>query len=66
MCGGNNDCAGCDGIPNSVKKWDECGVCGGNNSCFAEKKERKNFESVFIIWGLTGIDRSSAESNNVK
>lgn len=28
----NRKCAGCDGVPHSMKDLDECGVCGGNGS----------------------------------
>jgi len=31
VCGGNNECVGCDGRPFG-KKYDACGKCGGNNS----------------------------------
>ena len=32
VCGGQNDCIGCDGRMNG-KKLDMCGVCGGGNEC---------------------------------
>eukprot|EP00808_Paulinella_micropora_P010848 g70476.t1 len=28
----NKACMGCDGVPNSGKVWDQCGVCGGSGS----------------------------------
>jgi hypothetical protein len=34
VCGGNgSSCAGCDGVPNSGKKLDKCGICDGKNAC---------------------------------
>src|SRR5206468_4051740 len=33
VCGGNDACIGCDGVPNSGVMLDQCGVCGGNNDC---------------------------------
>jgi len=32
ICGGNNNCTGCDGTPYSGLKFDACGICGGDNS----------------------------------
>lgn len=34
-CNGNNKCVGCDGVANSGKKIDDCGICGGDNSSCA-------------------------------
>ena len=31
VCGGDNACLGCDGVPHG-KQYDACGKCGGNNS----------------------------------
>ncbi|KAH3763297.1 exocyst complex subunit 4 [Pelomyxa schiedti] len=36
VCGGYNDCVGCDDavyIDEPVKQYDNCGECGGDNSC---------------------------------
>jgi hypothetical protein len=33
VCGGYGLCVGCDGVPNSGKAFDACGVCGGDNGC---------------------------------
>lgn len=30
VCGGLNECVGCDGGP-STMRYDSCGVCGGDN-----------------------------------
>jgi len=33
VCGGTNlTCMGCDNIPYSTKKFDKCGICGGNSN----------------------------------
>lgn len=66
VCGGDNECFGCDGIPNSRARYDDCGVCNGNNSCFVSKKDRKSYEDISLIWGIKGIDRSTADLNNVR
>ena len=31
VCGGDDDCRGCDGVLNSNKTIDKCNICGGNN-----------------------------------
>ena len=34
VCGGNGrSCVGCDGVPNSGRAFDRCGVCGGADAC---------------------------------
>lgn len=41
----DRSCFGCDGIANSGKKIDDCGICGGNNACKNDcKLESDNFE----------------------
>jgi len=32
VCGGTNQCRGCDGVLGSGYKYDTCGVCAGDNS----------------------------------
>jgi len=37
VCGGKNECVGCDGIPNpsgNPAQFDLCGKCNGTNDCF--------------------------------
>jgi hypothetical protein len=35
VCNGQNQCLGCDGVPNSNAVYDTCGVCGGLNACIS-------------------------------
>ena len=33
VCGGDDACLGCDGVPDSGLEVDQCGVCGGSDAC---------------------------------
>jgi hypothetical protein len=57
VCGGKNDCVGCDGVFLSSVKYDLCGVCGGANACIQERP-RTQQTAVFVLWGIADIDRS--------
>ena len=56
-CGGNNACAGCDGVPNSGLVFDVCNVCGGDGSTCAGGCNGAG--ATFDVCGVCGGDGSS-------
>jgi hypothetical protein len=43
-------------------KFDQCGVCGGNNECY---KNQVNFEEIDIVFGIKGLDATGFDPNNI-
>ena len=63
VCGGNNDCVGCDGIPNSGAKVDACGECTRTpcnasywytaiNQIAHQNGVGQHSATVHVVWGL--------------
>eukprot|EP00727_Mastigamoeba_balamuthi_P004613 m51a1_g1415 putative lectin domain-containing protein (1303) ;mRNA; r:35350-40195 len=55
-CGGKGvKCMGCDGVPNSGKVLDRCGVCGGNNQCVGCNNKTATGSEVVWYYDLCGV-----------
>ena len=39
VCGGNDECLDCLGVPNGNAVWDICGVCNGDGETCREKRK---------------------------
>jgi hypothetical protein len=63
------DSKGCDGVPNSGLKDDECGVCGGNNSSCADCAGKANGPAKEDRCGVCNGDGTTCldcENHNIK
>ncbi len=56
---GDRSCLGCDGVPNSGATFDDCGICGGDNTACCDCEGVVHGTAVADVCGVCNGDASS-------
>ena len=67
VCGGTNLCLGCDGVVNSGKKIDACGICGSTGTqCNPNSTSQIVWPAVLANFSISGLNQTEKISINQK